>query len=78
MSDKQLDDLKLHGIRNRQRYLNYNDWYCCRLTRTTAAGEPVPIPTDILTKMQLASDEIGLIADATDFSEVNTITIEFE
>ena len=72
MSDKQLDDLKLHGIRNRQRYLNSTDWLLIRKYETTTA-----VSEEDLTKRQLARDEISLIRDATTFEEVNSIDIDF-
>ena len=74
---KEFDDLKFYGIANRQRYLENQSWLCDRLTRTTAAGNPTPIPQDILIKMQLAADEISLLRDAVDFSEVQHLTQEF-
>ena len=69
---KELCDLKLHGIRNRQKYLNDNDW---REIRALEIG--VAVDQTILDKRQLARDEISLIRDAVDYSEVEHLTKEF-
>ena len=72
MSDKQLDDIKLYGIRNRQRYLNSTDWYLVRKYETD-----VEIPAEVLTQRQLARNEVSLIRDASTFDDISNINIDF-
>lgn len=77
MTVKQFEDLQFLGEQNRQRYLEGVDWMCNRLTRTTAAGDPVAIPSATLTKMQLAADEIDELRVATTYEEIDHLTIAF-
>ena len=69
---KELADLKLYGIRSRQRYLNQTDWMVTRLAECTT-----PIDQDIIDKRQVARDEISLLRDSNSLDEIVHIVIEF-
>ena len=69
---KELDDLKFHGMRSRQRYLNNTDWVAIKSFESDVVEDQV-----IKDKRQLARDEISLLRDSTLFSEVQHLTIEF-
>jgi hypothetical protein len=69
---KQLDDLKLHGIKNRQKYLNDTDWVVIRALETSITEDQT-----IKDKRQLARDEISEIRDATDYESVQHLSEDF-
>lgn len=69
---KEFDDLKMHGIRNRQKYLNDTDWVALKALETATAENQV-----IKDKRQLARDEISLLRDASTYGEVQHIKITF-
>lgn len=69
---KELDDLKLYGIRNRQKYLNDSDWMIIRKYENN-----IDISQEILDKRQLARTEISLIRDAANFSDISHLTQDF-
>ena len=69
---KQLDDLKLHGIKNRQKYLNDTDWVVIRALETSTTKDQT-----IKDKRQLARDEISEIRDATDYESVQHLSEDF-
>ena len=73
MNNKDLEDLKLYGIRNRLKYLEATDWYIIRKCETNNA-----IPTTILEKRQLARDTISQITEATTFEQISDINIKFD
>ncbi len=69
---KELDDLKLFGRQNRQKYLKDTDWIVIRGLETAIAEDQA-----IKNKRQLARNEISQIRDATTFAEIENLTIEF-
>ena len=69
---KEFHDLKLHGTRSRQRYLNKTDWLALR---SLELG--VPEDQTMRDKRQLARDELSLIRDAVEYSEIEHLTKEF-
>lgn len=69
---KEFDDLKMHGTRNRQKYLNETDWVAIKAFETNTAEDQA-----IKDKRQLARDEISLLRDASTYEEVQNITITF-
>jgi len=69
---KEFYDLKLHGTRNRQRYLDNTDW---KIIRNQETG--ILVDQDILDKRHLARSEISLIRDALNYSDIQHLTQEF-
>ena len=69
---KEFHDLKMHGIRNRQKYLNDTDWVALRALETVIIEDQA-----IKDKRQLARDEISLIRDASTYEEIKHIKITF-
>ena len=69
---KEFDDLKFYGMRNRQKYLNNTDWMPIR---EIEGGEIEP--QEVKDKRQQARDEISLLRDSTEYSQVQHLTIEF-
>ena len=69
---KEFDDLKFYGIANRQRYLNNTDWLAIR-----EAEGGLTTPQETKDKRQLARDEMSLLRDATDYSQIQHLTQEF-
>jgi len=69
---KEFYDLKLHGTRNRQRYLDNTDW---EIIRNQETG--ILVDQDILDKRHLARSEISLIRDALNYSDIQHLTQEF-
>lgn len=69
---KIFDNLKFHGVRNRQKYLNNTDWLTVRLQDSSK-----PVGQTILDKRALARAELSLIRDATEYSEIEHLTQEF-
>jgi hypothetical protein len=69
---KELDDLKLRGIKNRQKYLNDTEWVVIRALETSTTEDQA-----IKDKRQLARDEISEIRDATDYESVQHLSEDF-
>lgn len=69
---KEYEDLKLYGIRNRQKYLNETDWQIIRLYESN-----ISVEQNILDKRTQARQEISLIRDSANYEEVNHISIDF-
>lgn len=69
---KEFHDLKMHGIRNRQKYLNDTDWVALRALETEIIEDQA-----IKDKRQLARDEISLIRDSSTYEEIKHIKITF-
>lgn len=69
---KELQDLKLYGIKSRQKYLEDTDKDSLKALERGEVLDPA-----IKDKRQLARDEISLIRDATEFSEIEHLTQEF-
>jgi hypothetical protein len=69
---KQLDDLKLHGIKNRQKYVDDTDSVVIRALETSITEDQT-----IKDKRQLAIDEISEIRDATDYESVQHLSEDF-
>ena len=72
---KEFYDLKLHGTRNRQRYLDNTDWIAIKSFETG-----IPEDQAAKDKRQLARDEISLLRDTTnpdDYNLIEHLTEEF-
>lgn len=67
-----MEELKNQGYINRQRFLEANDWQTIRFIE-----QGIAIPAAIKDKKQQARDEMSLIFNATDISEIEHLTIEF-
>jgi hypothetical protein len=70
---KELADLKMKGIRNRQKYLNDTDWLAIKALETATAEDQA-----IKDKRQQARDEISIIRDAVTIEETQNLTINFQ
>ena len=68
-------DLKLHGVRSRQRYLNNTDWMITRFSECST-----PVDQIILDKRALAREEISLIKSTTNdpLAVPETIAADYE
>jgi hypothetical protein len=69
---KELADLKMKGIRNRQKYLNDTDWLAIKALETAMTEDQA-----IKEKRQQARDEISIIRDAVSIEDTQNLTIEF-
>lgn len=67
-----MNQLKYHGYINRQKYLEVNDWQAIKYVEQGTA-----IPQEIIDRKQQARDEMELILNAVDISEIEHLTIEF-
>ena len=69
---KEFDDLKFHGIRNRQKYLEGTDKWVIRELETD-----ILMDSGIKEKRQQARDGISLIRDSINYEQISHLTIEF-